>query len=670
MATPAPAPSAVKKTAIATLNSNLAYSIERLDNSEVAIGLKSDGTFDPFTGTNYVNSATSIKDSVVILDGQVKNVSDTYATITYANQKITDLIGGAPSTLDTLKEIADALGDDANALTALSTQIDTESERAITAEETLTTNLATEITRATTAENNLSSALSAEVSRATTAEGVLTTGLANEVIRAEAAEADLQDAISAEILARQGAVTALETGTTELITSEYTTLNTAISDETSRATGVEGVLTTRLSAEVSRATNSENAIISSLNAEVERATAAEGVLTTDLADEVTRATDAENALDARLDTVEASYIQKDGSVAMTGDLNMDSHKVINVATPTGNQDAANKAYVDSKITGLGSVFEYIGTVDGGTALNPTDLGSLTNTHAGSYYRVTAKGVVSYGVAPDVTTIQVNIGDGLVSNKTGGWDLIDNTDVQVNGTAGKITVTGSVADGFNVSIDTTYVGQASINTVGTVTTGVWEANVVDTAYGGTNFSTYTQGDLLVGNSSHKLSKLAVGDANTILRSDGTDASWVVADTEHVALTSATNFGTSTNLQQALDYLYNYTQIRKKAQHVIADSSVLTATAAESLSGTFQAGKVVFVTYNASYPKIYLPKSTANVINGSVFRIVHNGVYTDGDLTVAYVDSNNIEHEILQLAPKDSISCVWNSSQQQYLFAVGI
>lgn len=41
----------------------------------------------------------------------------------YADQKITDLVGGAPEMLDTLKEISDALGSDANLASTLSAQI-------------------------------------------------------------------------------------------------------------------------------------------------------------------------------------------------------------------------------------------------------------------------------------------------------------------------------------------------------------------------------------------------------------------------------------------------------------------------------------------------------------------------------------------------------------------
>lgn len=54
----------------------------------------------------------------------------------------------------------------------------------------------------------------------------------------------------------------------------------------------------------------------------------------------------------------SAYLIRDGSTPMTGDLNLDSHKVTNVVDPTAAQDAATKAYVDghqwpfSSITGV------------------------------------------------------------------------------------------------------------------------------------------------------------------------------------------------------------------------------------------------------------------------------------------------------------------------------
>lgn len=48
----------------------------------------------------------------------------------------------------------------------------------------------------------------------------------------------------------------------------------------------------------------------------------------------------------------AEFLKRDGSVALTGALNANSHKITNLTTPTADSDAANKLYVDSVASGL------------------------------------------------------------------------------------------------------------------------------------------------------------------------------------------------------------------------------------------------------------------------------------------------------------------------------
>ncbi|MFP5459039.1 MAG: hypothetical protein ACLGG7_09920, partial [Bacteriovoracia bacterium] len=58
-------------------------------------------------------------------------------------------------------------------------------------------------------------------------------------------------------------------------------------------------------------------------------------------------------LDASVASVQAvsgSYVAHNGSVSMTGNLNLDNNKITNLATPTLGSDAATMAYVDSKAT--------------------------------------------------------------------------------------------------------------------------------------------------------------------------------------------------------------------------------------------------------------------------------------------------------------------------------
>jgi hypothetical protein len=98
------------------------------------------------------------------------------------------------------------------------------------------------------------------------------------------------------------------------------------------------------------------------------------------------------------------------------------------------------------------------------------------------------------------------GDGLT---------ITNGVLDVVGTANRITV---VADG--VDIASTYVGQSSITTLGTITSGTWEADTIAVNRGGTGLSSYSNGDLLVGNVLGSLSTLHVAATGKVLQSNGT------------------------------------------------------------------------------------------------------------------------------------------------------
>ena len=57
-----------------------------------------------------------------------------------------------------------------------------------------------------------------------------------------------------------------------------------------------------------------------------------------------------------------NFIKKDGTVSMTGSLNMGSQLIKNVLTPSNGTDASNKAYVDTAISGVTGLFTSKGTV--------------------------------------------------------------------------------------------------------------------------------------------------------------------------------------------------------------------------------------------------------------------------------------------------------------------
>ena len=92
--------------------------------------------------------------------------------------------------------------------------------------------------------------------------------------------------------------------------------------------------------------------------------------------------------------------------------------------------------------------------------------------------------------------------------------ISGTEFNVVGTAGRITVNPD-----SVDIASTYAGQTSIITLGTITTGTWNGTTIGTAYGGTGLASYAYGDLLVGNVAGGLAALTVGAAGKVLQSNG-------------------------------------------------------------------------------------------------------------------------------------------------------
>lgn len=84
-----------------------------------------------------------------------------------------------------------------------------------------------------------------------------------------------------------------------------------------------------------------------------------------------------------------------------------------------------------------------------------------------------------------------------------------------GTNNRITVN---ADSIDIAAG--YIGQSSITTLGTITTGVWNGTAVGVQYGGTGLSSLTTGDLLVANGTTSFAKLGLGANGKILQSNGT------------------------------------------------------------------------------------------------------------------------------------------------------
>jgi len=87
-------------------------------------------------------------------------------------------------------------------------------------------------------------------------------------------------------------------------------------------------------------------------------------------------------------------------------------------------------------------------------------------------------------------------------------------IDVVGTANRISVSANAVD-----ISTSYVGQSSITTLGTITSGTWNGTAIGTAYGGTGLTSYATGDLVYASTTNTLAKLAAGVEGKVLQMGG-------------------------------------------------------------------------------------------------------------------------------------------------------
>lgn len=235
-----------------------------------------------------------------------------------------------------------------------------------------------------------------------------------------------------------------------------------------------------------------------------------------------------------------------GAVALAGST-MTGALILN-ADPTTALQASTKGYVDTKISALGSVFDYRGTLAGGaTSVAAVDLDAIAFRNPGDYYKVTVSGYFKYVDSGSVSrTFFANLNDGIVRNTNTGWDVIGHTESTIVGTTNRIAVSGTIDTGFSVDIAGTYVGQTSLTTLGTVATGVWNGTIIGSAYGGTgsNLSALTSNQILIANGSG-ITTAIIAPTTGYLRWTGSAYAWAAtvpgatANVDEFTPASATN-----------------------------------------------------------------------------------------------------------------------------------
>jgi hypothetical protein len=168
-------------------------------------------------------------------------------------------------------------------------------------------------------------------------------------------------------------------------------------------------------------------------------------------------------------------------------------------------------------------------------------------HPGVYSEYETFLPATWGLVRDAVTLAQDFnsaGNGLAV-KTGTDDVTTRT---LTGTAARITLTDGdgVSGNPTVDIASTYVGQTSITTLGTVATGTWRGTAVAANFGGTGFTSYAVGDILYASTTSALSKLAdVATGNALISGGvGVAPAWgKIGLTTHVSGTlPATNGGT--------------------------------------------------------------------------------------------------------------------------------
>jgi hypothetical protein len=221
-----------------------------------------------------------------------------------------------------------------------------------------------------------------------------------------------------------------------------------------------------------------------------------------------------------------------GSGSYLGDdLSADNNRITDLAAPQNANDAATKGYVDSVAEGLHvhasvaaattgniNLGSGVAAVDGVTLVSGSRVLVRAQTNAsqnGIYVSngTTLSRATDYDTAGEVQAGDFVFVDGGSTYANTGWVqtevvaslgtdnlawvqfsgagtftagdglTLDGTEFNVVGTADRITVAADAID-----IASTYVGQTSITTVGTIATGTWEATDVAVAHGGTGAST--------------------------------------------------------------------------------------------------------------------------------------------------------------------------------------
>jgi hypothetical protein len=129
------------------------------------------------------------------------------------------------------------------------------------------------------------------------------------------------------------------------------------------------------------------------------------------------------------------------------------------------------------------------------------------------YASTSTALVKLPIGVPGTVLRVSSGN-VPSWSTAGAGTV----INVTGTPNRITVTDPTVSPV-LDIASTYAGQPSISTLGTITTGIWNGTELGVARGGTGRTTLAAGRVLVGNGTGIVNSVDGDVPNLVLTSNG-------------------------------------------------------------------------------------------------------------------------------------------------------
>lgn len=321
-----------------------------------------------------------VTDEVATLNTTIQSVSSTLDA--KIDAQIAAVIDFAPDALNTLNELASALGDDENFASNLVSTLGNVNSTIASVSSTLDSKIDSEVSTLNSTVQSVSASLESAISSLNS----------DSTSQIASLSAELKGDISTEEAARIAADSAL-TSTVQSVSatldskidSEVADLESAIADEVTRATDAEGVLDSKIDSEVSTLNSTIASLSSSVDSEVAALEASISSLNTyvdtnflnltggnisgDL--EVSGSITASNGLEISTGGGSTSLFVGSNVVGINTEAPTEALEVVGngkfsgtveVAAPTVNGHAANKGYVDTAIANL---------VDGAPALLDT-----------------------------------------------------------------------------------------------------------------------------------------------------------------------------------------------------------------------------------------------------------------------------------------------------------